>query len=263
MLEGIILGVIQGIAEWLPVSSEGMIALVKVNLYQETDIQEIVRFALFLHLGTFLAALVYLRKDVLSLLKALFRYQSAESEHKSVLRFLIVSTLISGALGAVLLKVLTGVGETVQLSSKTITFAIGLLLLITAGLQLKRRKGIQKNRGEVRLLDGVLLGVAQGLAVLPGLSRSGLTVSTLLLRRFGDTHALQLSFLMSLPIVLAGNVVLNIKYFSWSLETGAGLLFSFLFGISTIHILLKFAERVNFGYFVFAFGLLMMASIAV
>ena len=92
--------------------------------------------------------------------------------------------------------------------------------------------------------DGVLLGVAQGLAALPGLSRSGLTVSVLLLRKFDGATALKLSFLVSLPIVLFGNLFLNLNDFAFSAEALVGLFFSFLFGILTIDLLLKAAKKI-------------------
>ena len=85
MLEQIILGTIQGIAEWLPVSSEGILVLIKTNFFAEQGLEEAIKQILFLHLGTFLAALVYFRKDVLSLIKTLFNYKSANLETKKIL----------------------------------------------------------------------------------------------------------------------------------------------------------------------------------
>jgi undecaprenyl-diphosphatase len=99
------------------------------------------------------------------------------------------------------------------------------------------------------------------LAVLPGLSRSGLTISALLLRKFDNASALKLSFLMSLPVVLGGNIVLNFKYFTFSTELLLGLIFSFIFGLLTISLLLKIARKVNFGWFVLIFGVVMIISI--
>jgi len=108
--------------------------------------------------------------------------------------------------------------------------------------------------------DGIILGIAQGFAALPGLSRSGLTVSALLLRKFDNALSLRLSFLMSLPIVLAGNILLNFNELTWSKGTFWSLLFSFLFGLLTIHFLLKIAKKINFGLFVLFFGILTILS---
>ncbi|MCH8244512.1 undecaprenyl-diphosphate phosphatase [Patescibacteria group bacterium] len=247
MQEGIILGIIQGITEWLPVSSEGILVLVQTN-FLDMELAEAVRFALFLHLGTFFAALLYLRKDVVNVFK---------QERRNVLVFLLVATIISGVLGYVLLLALENIQDFV---GKGINALIGALLIATALLQLKRKTGGYKSDKDVSFFDGILLGIVQGLAALPGLSRSGLTVGILLLRKFDDMHALRLSFLMSLPVVLGANIVLRIEDFAISQEMLVAAAFSFAFGLLTIHLLLSLAKKINFGYFVFIFGLLTIAS---
>lgn len=260
MIEGIVLGIIQGVAEWIPVSSEGMIALAEINLFHKTGIEEIIRLALFLHLGTFLAALIYFRKDIWKVIKNLFNYKRLENGEKNILNFLVVSTLISGVLGFFLLKLITSFESQLEFSGKIFTALIGILLLVTAWLQLHKKTDTTRPENEVTLADSFWLGIAQGLAVFPGLSRSGLTISTLLLRKVSDEASLKLSFLMSLPIVLAGNIVLNLNSITLSTPSIWGLIFSFIFGLGTIHILMKIARRVNFGYFVGIFGILMILA---
>jgi len=262
MFEGIIFGIIQGIAEWLPVSSEGVIVLVKVNFFGGGGLEDIVKFALFLHLGTALAAIVYFRKEVREVFKTLCNYKKATKENKKIFDFLFISTLISGLLGLFLLKIFADAENSLKLSSDVVNFTIGAFLIVTAFLQLKRKRGEHhRTSRELEKADGIALGVAQGFAALPGLSRSGLTVASLLFRKFDEEHALRLSFLMSIPIVLAGNVLLNIKEFSLTSENIFGFIFSFIFGIATIHLFLKLAKKVNFGYFLLIFGMLMMASL--
>jgi len=262
MLEGIIFGIIQGVAEWLPVSSEGLIVLVKVNFFEGSALSDTVRFALFLHLGTALAAIVYFKKELADIFKTLFNYKKASKENKKIFDFLFVSTLISGVFGILLLKFLSGAEDTLWRSADIVNFTIGAFLIITAFLQLKKRKVIShKTSKDLKKSDGIVLGFVQGFAALPGLSRSGLTVASLLLRKFDEEHALKLSFLMSVPIVLAGNIILNIKDFSLSYENILGFLFSFTFGLATIHILLKIAKKINFAYFILIFAVLMMSSL--
>ena len=146
MLEQIILGIVQGIVEWLPVSSEGVILLVIKNFFDaELGAEAIIRQALFLHLGTFLAALVYFRKDVAQLFKALFNYKSASLETKKVFNFLLATTLISGLLGFVLIKAFIELEEQLFLSAKVITAAVGLLLLVTGWLQIKAQNSGRKS----------------------------------------------------------------------------------------------------------------------
>lgn len=261
MLEQIILGIVQGIVEWLPVSSEGVILLVIKNFFDEgASMGAIIHRALFLHLGTFFAALVYFRKDVILLFKALFNYKSASLETKKIFNFLLTATLVSGLLGLALLKVFIELEDQLFLSVKAITLVVGLLLLITGWLQIRAKNDGRKEVGHLNLKNGILLGLTQGFAALPGLSRSGLTVSVLLLRKFSSASALKLSFLMSLPIVLFGNIFLNFNDFSFSLEAAVGLLFAFLFGILTIDLLLKVARKFEFGWFVLGFGILVVLS---
>ena len=262
MFEQIILGAVQGIFEWLPVSSEGIIVLIQKNFFKsEADLEIIIKYALFLHLGTFLAALIYFYKDVLKLIKALFNFKSANSKTREMLKFLIISSLISGFFGFILMKVFTGIEEQLSLSTKIITLTIGLLLLITGWLQIKAKNSTNKEIKKIENKDSILLGFVQALAALPGLSRSGLTVSALLLRKFNSASALKLSFLMSLPMVLGGNIILNFNSVNFSFNSFLGLLFSFIFGLLTIGLLLKIAKKINFGYFVLVFGGLVIISL--
>lgn len=261
MLESIFLGFLQGVFEWLPVSSEGILILAQKNLFDKSaSITELVQMALFLHMGTFLSALVYFRGEVKRLFVALLSYHTAEPDTQKTLVFLVISTLVSGTLGMALLKIFVGLEHGAGLTGRGITLLVGLLLLITGGLQLKSPKSGQRQMSDLGSRDALLLGVVQGLAALPGFSRSGLTVAGLLLRKFDKALSLRLSFLMSLPIVLAGNIILNFSDFSFDLNAFAGLASAFVFGLFTIDILLKVARKINFGYFVISFGLITLLA---
>jgi undecaprenyl-diphosphatase len=141
--------------------------------------------------------------------------------------------------------------------------ALAILLLGTGFLQLSSRRISQRKEKDLKHSDSILLGFVQGLASLPGLSRSGTTISTLLLRKFDDTTALRLSFLMSLPIILIGNIFLNLPDFSFTSTAIYGLLTSFLFGYLTIFLLMKLSKRINLAYFVIIFAIIMGISVLV
>ncbi len=258
--EVMILGILQGIFEWIPISSEGAIFFASTNFFGQTDLNFILREALFLHLGTFLAALIYFRKDVSHLIKSLFNYKHTDTETKKILNFLIVSTIISGVLGLALLQFLKFFETRFLMTSRLITLSIGLLLVMTAILQIKAPSKGHRKEIHLNEKDSILLGIAQGFSALPGLSRSGLTVSSLLFRNIDETSALRLSFLMSLPIVFAGNILLNISDFVLIKELYVGVIFSFLAGLLTIHLFMKLSERVKFGWFVLIIAILMIAS---
>jgi undecaprenyl-diphosphatase len=261
MYEMLILGAVQGIAEWLPVSSEGLLVLIQVNFFSLASIDAAIKSALFLHLGTFLAALIYFRQDVWRLFRTVFKFGQADSEVRQTIRFLLIATLLSGILGWFLLKLLVAVESDIITSSRVMTAIVALLLLITGLTQLASRRSGQRNISHLKSADSVLLGVVQGLAVLPGLSRSGLTVAALLLRKFDKVLALRLSFLLSLPIVLAGNILLNLPDFQFSPDKIVGLLSAFVFGLLTIHLFLKLAQKINFGLFVVLFGFLTFVAV--
>ena len=259
MIESLILGAVQGIAEWLPISSEGALTLLKINLFESgLGLGELIELALFFHLGTFLAALVYFRKKVYKLFKTLFKYKEANTENRKILTFLIISSLISGILGYLALAGIKGLDSKLELAGEGATLLVGILLLITGLLQFAgRTAGQTRTPKDLKLSDGVFLGVVQSLAILPGFSRSGFTISALLLTKFKEADALTLSFLMSLPAALGANILLNTeKILSFSLNSLLGLIASFIFGLLTIHFLIKAAKKMNFGWFVILFGLL-------
>jgi undecaprenyl-diphosphatase len=258
-LQYIILGIIQGITEWLPISSSGILTLAMSNFFEITDISVLLHAALLLHLGTFFAALIYFRKDVWNLTKSLFNYKNSDRETRLILKFLVMTTLITGILGIFIFKALTSIN--LELTGKAISFFVGFLLLITGIFQIKKRqKGLRKETN-LKNNDSLLLGIMQGLSSLPGLSRSGITISTLLLKKFDDTSALRLSFLMSLPVVLLGNIFLNIQDFSFTSTAIYGLFAAFIFGLLTISALMKLSRKINFGWFVLIFAVLMMLSV--
>ncbi len=263
VLQEIILGTVQGITEWLPISSEGMIVLIQNNFFSALSLQALVKLALFLHLGTFLAALIYFREDVWRLTKTIFNYKKTDIETKKIFNFLLISTIFTGIVGLGLFSILEIIENKFSVTGKAVNSLVGVMLLITGFLQTDKKKRGVKNAVDVNWKDSILVGLSQGLAIIPGISRSGITVSALLLRKFNDTDALKLSFLMSLPAVLAGNIILNFGNFSLTGGMLLGLLFSFLFGLLTIHLLLRLSKRVNFAYFVILFGLLMIATIFV
>lgn len=265
MLEQIVLGTIQGIAEWLPVSSTSLLILTMQNLFGHQDgFQVMTQHTIFLHIGTFLAAAIYFRKDVAHLVLALFQYRSQSRETRNLTVFLIIATIFSGTVGLVLRRLITQWSGQFSSTAKPITLIIGIFLLITAWGQLKI-KGLKghKTLENLNVKDGIILGLVQGCAAIPGLSRSGLTVATLLLRNFDRGYALKISFLMSLPIVLGANILLNLRAAAWTPLALVGVLTSFVVGLASIHILLRLAEKINFGYFVLIFAILTILSVFV
>ena len=224
MLDYIILGIIQGIFEWIPISSEGVVALASQFLIKEINPVDL---ALFLHLGTFFAVLVYFRKDWLDILKF---------KDLVLLRFLTISTIVSGIIGFGLYYLVRDI-------------AIGFGLLITAFFhKSKTAFGIDFNKLPI------IAGILQGLAVIPGLSRSGATIFGLSLGKLDPAQILKLSYMMSAPVVLAMAVFLSFENPVLISETWLALIFSFLTGLLTLNVLLKITEKINFFKFALIFS---------
>lgn len=234
MLEQIILGISQGIFEWLPVSSEGVVALISNAFVKELNPIDL---ALFLHLGTLLAVLVYFYKEWIEILTF---------KKPKLLKFLVITTIISLVVSYPLYKMVRSV-----MVGSTLLMLTGLGLLLTSYFHKKKR---------VKMLDEKKLigvaGVLQGLAVIPGLSRSGSTIFGLSLGKEDPKEILKLSYLMSVPVVLASSIYLMISNPILVFNFWPALIFSFLSGILTLKILLKVVKKVNFSKFTFIFALL-------
>jgi undecaprenyl-diphosphatase len=175
---------------------KGMVSLVFINVFGRSP-EEAVSLSIWLHGGT-LAAAIYFRlglSDILSDIPDYIRACPAKKEKGPLIHFLAVSTVISGIIEAPLLLYVT---EVSSFSGSVMTGIIGLLLIVTGLLQKKARSSTGGGN-EPEAHDDKIAGVAQGLAVLPGVSRSGFTISALLLRVYSSVTAIELSFLMSIP----------------------------------------------------------------
>jgi len=242
VLKYILLGVIQGLTEFLPVSSSAhLVILQRLFCIEGNEIA----ITLVLHLGTTLSLLVFFGRDILNALR----------NARSMLLILIV-TLITGAIG------LSGKDffESLFSSVKTVSLA----LMITGAILLYTRRLTQAaNRNNVSLKDSFILGISQGLAIIPGISRSGITISTLLARRISPEESFRFSFLAAIPAI-AGASLLEIRKIDFALEAdflglGSGFIVSFLTGLLSLWILkliLRKERLYYFGYYCILIGIL-------
>lgn len=254
MFIALLLGVLQGLAEWLPVSSEGVVTATYAFIF-DRPFGDAITYALWLHLGTVVSALIVFRKEVGEIFRDFFANPRSPTP---LFRYLFVATLISGAIGfplIVMVKDLSGA------ASATAMALVGGMMLITGVMQLRRPEQGGRARTDISVKDAAFVGIAQGFAVLPGLSRSGLTVSALLARRVDKKEALVLSFLMSIPASLAGALYASIDSglsTSGTAIAAAGV--AAVVGLVTIRALLVMAQRINFGLFVIIVGASVLAG---
>jgi undecaprenyl-diphosphatase len=255
LLVAVVAGVLQGVFEWLPVSSEGNVALYLV-VVEGADPALAVQLSLFLHAGTGLAATAYYRTELRALAAGAPGAAADAPADRETLGFLVVATLASAAVGAVVYLLV--VGLVTDLAGGAFVALVGALLVGT-GLVQRVGAGWVPARTTPSLVDALLVGALQGCALLPGVSRSGVTVGALLLRGHDGPRSFRLSFLLSIPAAFgAGALVL--------LDTGlpgvapavaaAALLASAVVGYATIDALLRVVRRVAFWAVAVGLGLL-------
>lgn len=249
ILQAVVLGIIQGITEWLPISSSGQLVLSLVD-FLSVEPQAAFSLAIMLHIGTFLAVVVKYRNDLLEILRKM-------SWEDGLTRFMVISTIITGVVGVpvyFLLKSIFNYGEIANA-------LVGGLLVIT-GLVLYFSRKISYGKTEIKDIgykEMAVAGAAQGVSILPGVSRSGTTIATMLLMGIRQDTALKLSFLMSIPAVI-GAVVLDYGDFvsaGFGLsEVLTGIFFAFVFGYLTIDVLMKVAHKLRFDLFCVLLGII-------
>lgn len=237
VLQAVSLGAVQGITEWLPISSKAMVALAGKFLFG-MPYDQALSTAVFLHIGTLVAAIAYLRKDVTQVLTSLVQRKA----DRSLLFFIVAATFMTGIVATPLLFFALNN----ELPEFLFTSMIGVFLLATAWLQKGRKDSGLRPKLTVR--KGLVAGFFQGLAGIPGMSRSGTTISALIWQKVGIRDAMRLSFLMSIPAVLGAELALPLlqEGFSPGLPELAGAAVAGLIGFFTIDFLLKLAARVNF-----------------
>lgn len=203
IVQAIVLGALQGATEFLPVSSSGHLVIAR-ELFGLAEVP--VLFDVILHVATLVAVVIVLREQVMRFLVAIWRWlrRSAGTEDAVYLRLvpiIIVTTAITGAIGV-------GLDSSFDIRSPLLTSA---LFLVTATLLIVSRwtSGTRK-LDKIGWLDVAILGVAQGFGVLPGISRSGITISTALYAGFDRRTAGEYSFLLSIPAIL-GALVLTMR----------------------------------------------------
>jgi len=255
-LSAIILGLIQGLTEFIPVSSSGHLVLGRAIFGIEAPG---IFFDILLHLGTLLAVLLYFRKDLLNIVKGF-----PKNGH-------MVWMLLIGTLPAFLIGYLVA-GKIEQIEHYPRLTAIFLILtgavfLISERVYKQKDKKKLRSEEQINYKDATVVGLVQSLALLPGVSRSGMTISAGMMMGLKRGQAARFSFLLSIPAILGAASYSTFKTvtengglsFEWSYV--AGFLVAFASGYAAINFLLKYLQKKGlqvFAYYLFAVGTLLL-----
>jgi len=233
----IVLGILQGIFEWVPISSEGIVALASRFLIKEFNP---VDMALFLHLGTLFAVLVYFRKDWKDVLTL---------KNKELVSFLIISTIVSLAVGYPAYKLVKELIKDVTIGNNLLLIT-GLGLVFTSYFQ-KTKKTLKIDFNKLAVITGFL----QGLAAIPGFSRSGSTIFGLSLADISVEKALKFSYMMSAPVVLGSSILIFFENPNLVFNFWPCLIFSFFTGILSLNFLINISQKIDFSRIAFIFAI--------
>ncbi len=249
ILQAIVLGVVQGLCEFLPISSSGHLILVPVIFGWEVQDQS---FDIVLHVATLVAVVLFFRTTVTRIFRALihFRHPSVD---RNIGFAVIISTIPAAVVGLLFGDKIESAFRSPQ--SVAISLIVGAVILFVADRYIHRRHETHPI-SKVTFRNAMVVGFAQVLAFVPGMSRSGVTISAALFQNFSKTAAAEFSFLMSIPIItLAGAAALRDMVQIGGISYGipsliAGFIAAMLSGLFSIWLTLTVIRKVSFIPFV-------------
>ncbi len=244
IIDAIILGIIQGLTEFLPVSSSGHLELGKAILGDNSIPEESLLFTVVLHFATALSTIVIFRKDILSIIKGVLQFKWNED-----LQF--ISKIVISMLPAVIVGLFFE-SQLEALFGGNILL-VGCMLLITAGLLFLANKAKDTNK-TVTYSNAFLIGISQAIAMLPGISRSGATISTSVLLGNDKTKAARFSFLMVIPLIF-GKIAKDILSGDLNYNSGnitalsVGFVAAFIAGLFACTWMITLVKKSKLSYF--------------
>ena len=266
VLMSVFLGLVQGIAEFLPVSSSGHLSVLQNLMKLDYTENEHMLFDVLLHLGTLIAVCIYYRRELAGMVRETAAFLKGEEAGRTATgrfspRVRTVFYILVATLPLVIVLPFHGKLEMLYYNTTFIAIAFlvtGCLLYLSDKLP----EG-KKNEKTLSLKDALLIGAAQAIAVLPGLSRSGTTITVGLTRGLNREFAVRFSFLLSIPAVLGSTLVSLIKAFSagihWALAPVylLGMVVAGVvgyFAIKLVNLLISKSKFGNFSYYCWAIG---------
>jgi undecaprenyl-diphosphatase len=252
--EALILGIIQGLTEFLPVSSSGHLELGKALFGSETLPAESMQFTVVVHGATALSTVFVFRKDIASILTGLVQFKQNEQFFYSLK--IILSMIPAAAIGLLF-------NEEIESLFDGQILLVGAMLAIT-GLLLFLADRAKQTRKSVSFGHALIIGIAQAIAILPGISRSGSTIATSVLLGIDKSSAARFSFLMVVPLIL-GKMAKDVKDGAFSAELSSstpliiGFIAAFVVGVIACTWMIQLVKKSKlkyFSYYCFAVGTL-------
>lgn len=258
ILRAILLGVVQGLTEFLPVSSSGHIELGKA-LFGEEGAETPLLFTILVHGATALSTVVVFRHTIVSILRGAFR--SVRDENFQYLLKIGVSMVPVGLIGVLL-------ESRIEALFQGRLVLVGSMLLITA-LLLHLTTRVRHHQKGIDYLRATIIGLAQAIAILPGISRSGATISTALLMGVKRDKAARFSFLMVLPPILGASLLKTVEFAEGQGGSGnmgatalvLGFLAAFIAGLIACKWMVRIVERARLAHFTWYCGIVGMIAI--
>ncbi|XVU30273.1 undecaprenyl-diphosphate phosphatase [Actinoplanes sp. CA-054009] len=265
IIEAVLLGAVEGFTEFLPVSSTGHLTILEKLLGYQLDDPDITAFTVIIQSGAVLATILYLRKDIARIVPAFLAglFSKAKRDNKD---YRFGWAVILGAIPIVIAALLFK--DQVETTLRSLWFVAGALILWSGVMAFADHAATQvRHEDDVTWKDSLIIGVVQCLALIPGVSRSGATMSAGLLRDFDRVTVTKLSFFLSIPALLgasllqgyeeAGNIADGVGWANTLIATAV----SFVVAYFSVNWLLKFISRHSYSIFIFyrvVLGLLLM-----
>ncbi|MFK7781931.1 undecaprenyl-diphosphate phosphatase [Psychroserpens sp.] len=244
IINSIVLGVIQGLTEFLPVSSSGHLELGKAILGDESEPKKSLLFTVVLHFATALSTIVVFRKDIVDIIKGILKFEWNEDlQFAAKIALSMIPAVIIGLFFEAQLEQLFG-GN---------ILLVGCMLIITAALLFLADKAKDTNK-KVSFKNALVIGISQAIAMLPGISRSGATISTSVLLGNDKTKAARFSFLMVVPLifgkiakdVLSGDITYDSANFT---SLSIGFIAAFVSGLFACTWMIALVKKSKLSYF--------------
>jgi undecaprenyl-diphosphatase len=252
MFDAVLLAVLQGLTEFLPVSSSGHLVLAQqlLNLHNP----QIVSFDVFVHFGTLFSVVIVFWKDIIEILRSFIKAlktRKAKEEHKKTEYFhlgiaIIIGTIPAGVIGLAFHRQIEETFTDPKFVAMNIVITGLILFLTRLAKPLKGKK--------VGILSSINIGLAQMVAILPGISRSGLTMSAALFMKIPPVQAARFSFLLSIPVIAGATLLKTYDLITFGTTIGilqiiVGIAVSAIVGYIAIKQMLRIMEKGKFSWF--------------